>query len=83
MKRYEVYVRSGDNDVKVYESDMECECRVLVDGVEVYKLTAAPTFLEPPKEGFASVLTGGSATATYPDAKGKPVKILDKKWGTV
>jgi hypothetical protein len=73
--RYAVFC----GEVKVYESDLECDVRVLVDDTEVYSLTGTPTF-EPNEEGWSRVPTGGSTTATYTDAKGKPVKVLDKEW---
>lgn len=81
-RRYEVWVRSGENDVKVYESDIECDVRVLLEGAAVYQLTGEPTFATVPDTSTAKVLEGGTVEATYVDDKGKTHKVVDKTWKT-
>lgn len=74
--RYEV--RCGD--VKVYESDIECDVRVLEDGVEVYALKGTPTFQGNAQDGFTRILMGGKTEAIYKDDKGKDHKLPEKAW---
>lgn len=78
--RYEVWCKAAANDVKVYESDIECEVRVLVDGSEVYHLTGTPKFASLPEPATAQVLAGGSVETTVTDSKGKPTKAFAKEW---
>jgi len=73
--KYEVWC----GEVKAYESELEADVRVLVDGVEVFSLSGMPTFDEGP-EGFTRELTGGTTSASYVDDKGKGHKVLDKVW---
>lgn len=80
MKRYEVWCRTGADDVRVAESDLEIEVRVLVDGVEVYHLSGLPSYAPQEAEQTALIVTGGRTTGTYTDDKGKKVKNVDKEW---